>query len=122
MDKFLFIVQMCWRYLDLLIKKFCKIMIMILFCGVLRVDDTKINAKYISFILNEAGKKQGFSRKLRASIDRIKALRVKLPSLEFQDQIADITDKIEKKINEYKIELDRLEKEKEKILQKYLFS
>ncbi|EIU6750561.1 restriction endonuclease subunit S, partial [Campylobacter jejuni] len=55
-------------------------------CGVLRVDDTKINAKYISFILNEAGKKQGFSRKLRASIDRIKALRVKLPSLEFQDQ------------------------------------
>ncbi|EAJ5183909.1 hypothetical protein CXE35_07230, partial [Campylobacter jejuni] len=60
--------------------------------------------------------------KLRASIDRIKALRVKLPSLEFQDQIADITDKIEKKINEYKIELDRLEKEKEKILQKYLFS
>lgn len=91
-------------------------------CGVLRVDDTKINAKYISFILNEAGKKQGFSRKLRASIDRIKALRVKLPSLEFQDQIADITDKIEKKINGYKIELDRLEKEKEKILQKYLFS
>ncbi|HEF3155325.1 TPA: restriction endonuclease subunit S [Campylobacter jejuni] len=91
-------------------------------CGVLRVDDTKINAKYISFILNEAGKKQGFSRKLRASIDRIKALRVKLPSLEFQDQIADITDEIEKKINEYKIELDRLEKEKEKILQKYLFS
>ncbi|EAK4924956.1 restriction endonuclease [Campylobacter jejuni] len=91
-------------------------------CGVLRVDVTKINAKYISFILNEAGKKQGFSRKLRASIDRIKALRVKLPSLEFQDQIADITDKIEKKINEYKIELDRLEKEKEKILQKYLFS
>lgn len=91
-------------------------------CGVLRVDDTKINAKYISFILNEAGKKQGFSRKLRASIDRIKALRVKLPSLEFQDQIADTTDKIEKKINEYKIELDRLEKEKEKILQKYLFS
>ncbi|EFC30956.1 TPA: restriction endonuclease subunit S [Campylobacter jejuni] len=91
-------------------------------CGVLRVDDTKINAKYISFVLNEAGKKQGFSRKLRASIDRIKALRVKLPSLEFQDQIADITDKIEKKINEYKIELDRLEKEKEKILQKYLFS
>ncbi|EHV1021529.1 restriction endonuclease subunit S, partial [Campylobacter coli] len=91
-------------------------------CGVLRVDDTKINAKYISFILNEAGKKQGFSRKLRASIDRIKALRVKLPSLEFQDQIADITDKIEKKINEYKIELNRLEKEKEKILQKYLFS
>ncbi|EAH4940406.1 restriction endonuclease [Campylobacter coli] len=91
-------------------------------CGVLRVDDTKINAKYISFILNEAGKKQGFSRKLRASIDRIKALRVKLPSLEFQEQIADIIDKIEKKINEYKIELDRLEKEKEKILQKYLFS
>ncbi len=91
-------------------------------CGVLRVDDTKINAKYISFILNEAGKKQGFSRKLRASIDRIKALRVKLPSLEFQDQIADVTDKIEKKINEYKIELDSLEKEKEKILQKYLFS
>ncbi|QYH11768.1 N-6 DNA methylase [Campylobacter jejuni] len=91
-------------------------------CGVLRVDDTKINAKYISFILNESGKKQGFSRKLRASIDRIKALRVKLPSLEFQDQIADITDKIEEKINEYKIELDSLEKEKEKILQKYLFS
>ncbi|HDZ5028199.1 TPA: restriction endonuclease subunit S [Campylobacter jejuni] len=91
-------------------------------CGVLRVDDTKINAKYISFVLNEAGKKQGFSRKLRASIDRIRALRVKLPSLDFQDQIADIIDKIEKKVNEDKIELSRLEKEKEKILHKYLFS
>ncbi|MBK1991824.1 N-6 DNA methylase [Campylobacter sp. 2018MI35] len=91
-------------------------------CGVLRVDDTKINVKYISFVLNEAGKKQGFSRKLRASIDRIRALRVKLPSLDFQDQIADIIDKIEKKVNEDKIELSRLEKEKEKILQKYLFS
>ncbi|BEJ85900.1 hypothetical protein B10525_10330 [Campylobacter jejuni] len=121
MDKFLFIVQMCWKYLDLLIKKILQDYDndsvlwgidgdwMVGFipknkkfyptdhCGVLRVDDTKINAKYISFILNEAGKKQGFSRKLRASIDRIKALRVKLPSLEFQDQIADITDKIEKK-------------------------
>ncbi|HDZ5016823.1 TPA: restriction endonuclease subunit S [Campylobacter jejuni] len=91
-------------------------------CGVLRVDDTKVNAKYISFVLNEAGKKQGFSRKLRASIDRIRALRVKLPSLDFQDQIADIIDKIEKKVNEDKIELSRLEKEKEKILHKYLFS
>ncbi|HDZ4940343.1 TPA: restriction endonuclease subunit S [Campylobacter jejuni] len=91
-------------------------------CGVLRVDDTKINAKYISFVLNEAGKKQGFSRKLRASIDRIRALRVKLPSLDFQDQIVDIIDKIERKINEDKIELSRLEKEKEKILHKYLFS
>ncbi|HDZ4931740.1 TPA: N-6 DNA methylase [Campylobacter jejuni] len=91
-------------------------------CGVLRVDDTKINAKYISFVLNEAGKKQGFSRKLRASIDRIRALRVKLSSLDFQDQIVDIIDKIEKKVNEDKIELSRLEKEKEKILHKYLFS
>ncbi|EAL4711532.1 restriction endonuclease [Campylobacter lari] len=91
-------------------------------CGILRVDDTKINAKYISFVLNEAGKKQGFSRNLRASIDRIKALRIKFPSLEFQNQIADIIDKIEKKINEGKIEFARLEKEKEKILQKYLFS
>lgn len=96
---------MCWRYLDLLIKKILQDYDndsvlwgidgdwMVGFipknkkfyptdhCGVLRVDDTKINAKYISFILNEAGKKQGFSRKLRASIDRIKALRVKLPSL-----------------------------------------
>lgn len=91
-------------------------------CGVLRVNDAKLNAKYISFILNEAGKKQRFSRKLRASIDRIRALRVKLPSLDFQDQIVDIIDKIERKINEDKIELSRLEKEKEKILHKYLFS
>ncbi|HEC2790343.1 TPA: restriction endonuclease subunit S [Campylobacter jejuni] len=91
-------------------------------CGVLRVNDAKLNAKYISFILNEAGKKQRFSRKLRASIDRIRALRVKLPSLDFQDQIVDIIDKIEKKVNEDKIELSRLEKEKEKILHKYLFS
>ncbi|TBR81135.1 restriction endonuclease [Campylobacter novaezeelandiae] len=91
-------------------------------CGVLRVNDAKLNVKYISFILNEAGKKQGFSRKLRASIDRIRSLRVKLPSLDFQDKIVDIIDKIEKKVNENKIELSKLEKEKEKILQKYLFS
>lgn len=91
-------------------------------CGVLRVNDTKLNVKYISFVLNEAGKKQGFSRKLRASIDRIRSLRVKLPSLDFQDKIVDIIDKIEKKVNENKIELSKLEKEKEKILQKYLFS
>lgn len=91
-------------------------------CGVLRVDDTKINPKYISFVLSEAGKKQGFSRKLRASIDRIKALRIAVPSLEFQNQIVSVIDKVEKLINKDKIKLDEIEKEKEKILQKYLFS
>lgn len=91
-------------------------------CGVLRVDDAKINPKYISFVLNEAGKKQGFSRKLRASIDRIKALRIAVPSLEFQNQIVSVIDKIEKLINKDKIKLDEKEKEKEKIFQKYLFS
>lgn len=91
-------------------------------CGVLRADDTKINTKYISYILSEAGKKQGFSRNLRASIDRIKALRIAVPSLEFQNQIVSIIDKVEKLINKNKIKLDKIEKEKEKILQKYLFS
>lgn len=91
-------------------------------CGVLRADDTKINTKYISYILGEAGKKQGFSRNLRASIDRIKALRIAVPSLEFQNQIVSIIDKVEKLINKNKIKLDKIEKEKEKILQKYLFS
>ncbi|MEB2808310.1 restriction endonuclease subunit S [Campylobacter upsaliensis] len=53
-------------------------------CGVLQVNDKDIKAKIVSFLLDEAGKKAGFRRNLRASIERIGSVKIPLPPIEAQ--------------------------------------
>ena len=40
-------------------------------CGVLRSKTLEVNPRYLVYILESEGKKMGFSRSYRASIDRI---------------------------------------------------
>ena len=56
-------------------------------CGVLRVKTDDIVPRYLVRALDEAGKAAGFKRSFRASIDRVEALSVSLPSLSEQKRI-----------------------------------
>ena len=89
-------------------------------CGFLHIDDLYVNAKYMSLTLREVGKKQGFSRKLRASIERIKNLKVFLPPIEMQNYIIDIINVIEHKIQKEQLRISKLENAKKDILTRYL--
>ena len=56
-------------------------------CGVLRVKNKDIDPYFLSFMLEQYGSLYGFSRQLRASIDRISSITVSVPSLDIQKSI-----------------------------------
>ncbi len=58
-------------------------------CGVLRVNTDKIIAQYLAFALRVEGELTKFSRANRASIQRIKSLRIQIPPLDVQKKIVD---------------------------------
>lgn len=89
-------------------------------CGVLRVIGNEILPKYLSWILNKEGIAFGFSRTLRASIDRIKGIKIKVPPLSEQQKIVSEIEKIETQISELEQQLAEFPKQKEEILKKYL--
>ena len=43
-------------------------------CGVLRVNEKRLNPHFIMYMLELAGRRAGFSRTYRASIDRVEGL------------------------------------------------
>lgn len=90
-------------------------------CGVLQVKDNNIKAKIVSFVLDEAGKRVGFSRNLRASIERIGNLQIPLPPLEAQEKIISAIETIESKISALESRNAILANAKNEILNKYLF-
>ncbi|MBS4406385.1 hypothetical protein CVU22713_01840 [Campylobacter vulpis] len=85
-------------------------------CGVLRVRDKSIKAKIVSFLLDEAGKKAGFSRNLRASIERIGSVKIPLPPLQIQEKIISAIDSVESQIKKIDSRLEMLETRKAEIL------
>lgn len=87
-------------------------------CGVLRVNTAK--AKLIAYILEDEGKKARFSRTLRASIERISALKIIFPPLNAQEKIVSVIENIEAKIANIDTELESLKKQKNQILNKAL--
>ena len=89
-------------------------------CGVLRVKDKSVNVRIAGFGLENEGAKFGFSRNLRASISRIKSLKIPLPPLSEQNKIIAPIEWIESKITALDSALSALESTKSKILQKYL--
>jgi type I restriction-modification system DNA methylase subunit len=58
-------------------------------CGVLRVLTDKIHPRCLAWVMDEAGKKYGFTRTLRASMQRIGQLVVQLPNIDIQQRIVD---------------------------------
>lgn len=89
-------------------------------CGVLRVLSNDISAKYLSFIIDKVGKEQGFCRNLRASIDRVAGLSVKLPNYDTQINIVAQIEILELEITKARTLIENAASEKQTILDKYL--
>ena len=89
-------------------------------CGVIRVLLDDISAKYLSFVLHEAGKEMRFSRTLRASTDRIKGITIELPSIQIQNEVIAKIEKFEQQIEAAQKILDSAFARKQAILDKYL--
>jgi len=89
-------------------------------CGVLRVKTDEVHPRCLAWVLEQEGKRRGFSRSLRASIDRIKRLTVKLPHIEKQKEIAERVFEYEAQIVVLKKKFGEIESRKQKILANYL--
>jgi len=89
-------------------------------CGVLRIQNSELHPKYATWVLEQEGKHIGFSRTLRASIDRIKGITIQAPSFTEQNTLVLKVQKLETKISKAKTIVESSAKRKEAILKEYL--
>nr|WP_314749861.1 N-6 DNA methylase [uncultured Porphyromonas sp.] len=90
-------------------------------CGVLRViTGGIIKEKYLQYELERAGKQFGFSRSLRASIDRVEQLSIPVPPLQEQERIIREIEGYEAEIRKAEAVMQGAEARKSAILRKYL--
>lgn len=74
----------------------------------------------ILFILEKEGERQRFSRANRASTERIKALTLKVPSVEIQKEVVKKLQKLDEQIKEANQQIANASSAKQAILDKYL--
>lgn len=89
-------------------------------CGVLRIKTNDILPKYMAHLLEEEGKKAGFKRSYRASIDRIESLSVQVAPREEQRKALSEIETYEQKISEAKEVMAGCTERKKQILEKWL--
>ena len=89
-------------------------------CGVLRCKTEEVNPRYLAHILEVEGRKMGFSRSYRASIDRVQGISFYVPDIEKQNTIVAKVQELEKQISEANSMLEALSKKTAEILNKYL--
>ena len=89
-------------------------------CGVLRCKTELVNPKYMAHILEVEGRKMGFSRSYRASIDRVQGITFTVADRKTQDKIIAKIEKIEAKIHRAEKKLQELTGKTAEILNKYL--
>lgn len=89
-------------------------------CGVLRIKTDDILPKYMAYLLEKEGKKAGFSRSYRASIDRIKSLSVQAAPIEEQRKALKEIEAYESEIAVAKVVLSAYADKKKMILNKWL--
>ena len=89
-------------------------------CGVLRCKTEEVNPRYLAHVLEIEGKKMGFSRTYRASIDRIQNISFYVPDIAIQNEVAVKVQDIETKIAEAEQQLAKLQGKTSEILNKYL--
>lgn len=73
-------------------------------CGAMTVNEDFIHPRYMAYLLEKEGKRIGFSRTYRASLDRIKSISINVPHIEIQNK------KMEE-VKEFEIKIKKLEKE-----------
>ena len=90
-------------------------------CGVIKVlDENVILPKYLVYPLLKAGEHERFSRANRASTERIKALTIRVPSIDIQKETVSKVIEIENEINILKQKMKEYKFQKQVILDKYL--
>ena len=89
-------------------------------CGVLRCKTPEVNPRYMVHILDVEGKKMGFSRAYRASIDRVQGITFSVPERSVQDKTIEKIMEIEKHIREAEKKLEALNGKTAEIVMSYL--
>ncbi|WP_120950890.1 N-6 DNA methylase [Helicobacter sp. L8] len=89
-------------------------------CGVLRPLEPNIKAQILRYSLQQVGQEVGFCRNLRASIQRVSALKIPLPPLKAQEQIISVLSHIEQEITRLDQEIATLEGKEQEILKEFL--
>ena len=89
-------------------------------CGVLRCKTPEVNPRYMAHILDVEGRKMGFSRAYRASIDRVQGITFTVPYRIIQDKTIAEIEKIELQIHAAKEQLFALSGMTKNILNHYL--
>lgn len=90
-------------------------------CGVIKVlDESVILSKYLVYPLLKAGEHERFSRANRASTERIKALTIRVPSIDCQKETVKKVAEIENKIEALKQQMEECQVRKQSVLDKYL--
>lgn len=90
-------------------------------CGVINVlDENVILPKYLVYPLLKAGEHERFSRANRASTERIKALTIRIPSIDIQKNTVTKVIEIENEIKTLKQKMKECKYQKQVILDKYL--
>lgn len=89
-------------------------------CGVLRVMTEEVHPRVLAWTLRQEGIRRGFSRSLRASVDRIKRLTIYLPPIDAQRQVAEKVFLYEEEVEKATRRLTELEAQKRSIIDQYL--
>ena len=90
-------------------------------CGVIKVlDENIVLSKYMVYPLLKAGEHERFSRANRASTERIKALTIRVPSIDIQRETIAKVIEIENKIETLRQQIAECQSRKQSILDKYL--
>lgn len=88
-------------------------------CGVLRVLSDDICPKYAAWVLRKEGIDKRFSRQLRASINRITSITIKVPSPAKQKEVIVKVEELEKQVANARKFLDTTQVLKTNIIKKY---
>lgn len=89
-------------------------------CGVLRCKTPEVNPRYLAHVLEVEGRKMGFSRSYRASIDRIQGISFAVPDINLQDQMMRQVIALEKEIIEAEDQINVLREKRAEIIIKCL--
>ena len=89
-------------------------------CGVLRIKTNEILPRYMAHLLEKEGKKAGFKRSYRASIDRIESLSVQVAPINEQRKAVNDIEIYEEKIAEAKAIMAGCANRKKQILERWL--
>ena len=89
-------------------------------CGVLRVDEKVVNPHFVMYMLEIAGKRAGFSRSYRASIDRIEGLTIPAVPFKEQNAIMKKVEAIEEHIRKEVTKMQGLEEKRSRVVTSFL--